>query len=607
MMPKFLRSFICVCIAVSFLNSAHAVLRPVEKIVATGDTLPAGEGTPLFFETLQTGMINNNGEVAFQGNIDNPVGDLIYKNGIWVKSNGTFEERVRAGEVAPGADPGVTPKFTGFLGPTLNDAGVVGYLAYTDVNVHRAGYWISDSGNTSVIGVQGSSVTGLAADYSGIFYTPSLNNSGQLAFNAGIQRHDESIHRYGIFISDTNQTDVVTLQYESAPGTEGNFAGIARTFPPINSQGETAVGVGIVDANSGQSMGTAVYKGNGANLQLVARSGENAPGTNAQFNSVGLPSTPLNSLSETVFRGSLQGPSVSTLNDGGLWRTRNANAELLAREGDPIPGSNDLFFGNFISAVIDDSDQVVFKASLTPGTQTSLWSARDGELSLLARPGMPAPGTGGTFSNLTGFGNFASNTHGQVAFQAVADGTTGIWAQDPSGALRLIIRTGDSVEVSPGDVRTIASFEVLYLSGGSDGKSRSFNDAGQLVFNATFVGGGEGIFVSDVAGYYLADFDRDGDVDTDDLDDWRSAYTAGTAGGDADGDGVSSGRDFLIWQRQMGLGTVGEITATEVTSPVPEPASAVLLVIGCLALGNRRRTGCIRASFRCNTRGKQRG
>jgi hypothetical protein len=582
-MPNYLLRTLCAVVGLALSVSATAAVRDVQKIVATGDTLPAGEGTPLFFETLQTGMINNSGEVAFQGNIDNPVGDLLYKNGIWVKSNGTIDERVRAGEIAPGGDAGVNPKFTGFLGLTLNDAGVVGYLAYTDVNDHRAGYWISDSGTTSAIGVQGSPVTGLSADYGGIFYSPSLNNSGQLAFNAAIQLHAEPLQRYGIFVSDTNQTDVVTLQGEPAPGTNGDFTGIGRTFPPINSQGETAVGIGIVDPNSGQTMGTAVYKGNGANLQLAARSGENAPGTNAQFNSVVLLSSPLNSLNETVFRGSLQGPSVSTLNDGGLWRTRNADIELLAREGDAVPGSNDLFFGNFISAVIDDSDQVVFKASVTPGTQTSLWSAGDGELSLLARPGMPAPGTGAVFSSLTGFGNFASNSRGQVAFQAIAEGTTGIWAQDPSGALRLIVRTGDSIEVAPGDVRTIASFDVLNHSGGSDGKSRSFNDAGQLVFNATFVGGGEGIFVSDVAEYYLADFDRDGDVDTDDLTDWRSAYSGGTAGGDADGDGVSSGRDFLIWQRQVGLGTVAGGIA------VPEPGGLMLLLLGCYPLSRKRR------------------
>jgi hypothetical protein len=590
-MPKHISTFAFVFLAIGSLNSAHAVVRDVDKIVATGDSLPASEGTPLFFETLQTGMINNTGEVAFQGSIDNPVGDLLYKNGIWVKSNGTFDERVRAGEIAPGANPAVTPKFTGFLGPTLNDAGVVGYLGYTDVNTHRAGYWISDCQTTSAIGVQGSSVTGLAADYSGIFYTPSLNNSGQLAFNAGIQVHGEQEHRYGIFISDPGVTDVVTLKGEPAPGTSGDFSHIGRHYPPVNAQGETATNIGILDPNTGQSIGTAVYAGNSTTLQLLARSGNNAPGTDGQYSSVGLLSNlPLNSATDTAFRGALQGPSVSSLNDNGLWRSRAGNVELVAREGDAVPGSSDLFFGGFNSVVIDDSDQMVFKASLTsitPVVNMSLWSERNGELSLIAQQGMPAPGTGGVFSSLPSFGNFSTNGRGQVVFQAVAGGTTGIWAQDPSGALRLIVRTGDSIEVAPGDVRTIASFDALYQSGGSDGKSRSFNDAGQIVFNATFVGGGEGIFVSDAPGYYLADFDRDGDVDSDDLDDWRTAYTDGTALGDADGDGVSNGRDFLIVQRQFGLGTVAESVV------VPEPTSLSLFAIGCVGIICRRATRCI--------------
>jgi hypothetical protein len=73
-----------------------------------------------------------------------------------------------------------------------------------------------------------------------------------------------------------------------------------------------------------------------------------------------------------------------------------------------------------------------------------------------------------------------------------------------------------------------------------------------------------------------ADFDGNGFVDGDDLDDWQLAYQGGTAAGDADGDGDSDGRDFLAWQRQFGSGI--QFTATEVASPVPEPSALVLLL-----------------------------
>jgi hypothetical protein len=75
-----------------------------------------------------------------------------------------------------------------------------------------------------------------------------------------------------------------------------------------------------------------------------------------------------------------------------------------------------------------------------------------------------------------------------------------------------------------------------------------------------------------------ADFDGNGYVDGDDLDDWQLASQGGTAVGDADGDGDSDGRDFLAWQRQFGAG----INPTATSVAVPEPATALLLIGSCV-------------------------
>ena len=50
-----------------------------------------------------------------------------------------------------------------------------------------------------------------------------------------------------------------------------------------------------------------------------------------------------------------------------------------------------------------------------------------------------------------------------------------------------------------------------------------------------------------------ADFDDDGDVDGDDLAQWRGDFGV-NALSDADNDGDSDGADFLAWQRQLGSG-----------------------------------------------------
>jgi hypothetical protein len=590
-MPKHIRTVVFVCFALCHSMAAHAVVRDVTKIVATGDELPAGVGSPLFFETLETGMINNDGEVAFRGSIDNPVGDLLYKNGIWVNSHGTLDERIRAGETAPGMPTGIIAKFTGFQNATFNDTGQVGYLGLTDVYAHRAGYWTSSTSTTEAIGVQGTELASLSADLFSVNYDPSLNNMGKLAFNSWVIPHGGTTQRSAIFIADVNGTELVGYQGEPAPGTDRDFGGISRHYPPINASGETTFSIALRDPSTGFENDRSIYKGNSSSLQLVARTGSPAPGTTANFNIPYGATVPLNSHGDVSFASTLTGGGTTSLNDVGIWRSRGDSVELVVRKGDAAPSyvHGGLFFSAIAESLIDDSDQVVFKGAATgvPAvTFSGLWRSRDGVLSQIASSATPAPGTETSFTNLYD-GRFVTNSRGQVAFQAHAGTQRGIWAEDPSGAIRLIVKVGDSLEISPGDHRTIASIDNLFSSNGSDGKSRSFNDAGQLVFNATFTGGGEGIFVSDVAGYYLADFDRDGDVDNDDLDDWRSAYTNGTALGDADGDGVSSGRDFLIWQRQVGLGTVAESIA------VPEPIGLSLFAIGCIGIICRRATCCI--------------
>jgi hypothetical protein len=577
---------------------AHAVVRDVQKIALLGEAAPLTNGDHATFDTFWSRGINNDGEVALIGRLDSSVGN---RYGIWVTENGVLKERVRAGQPAPGADPDGTALFTSFSSNSLafNDHGDIGYLGFTS-QPSSSGYWISSATDTVPIAIVGTPVIGHDWSYATANYVPALNNQGQMAFNLSVREDGSTTWHYGIFVNNSSSVDPVILEREPAPGTAGNYSSIIRTNPPVNDVGQTATAVGILDPVSGQHIATAIYAGNSQSLNLLALTGATAPGTSATYNTVvGGASMPLNSAGDTVFTARLQGGDVTSQNEYGLWRSRNGAAELLVRQGDTaiagVDGLADVTFGvNFgtTRAIIDDSGQVVFSATLvgadiTPANQYSLWSARDGELTLLVQAGTVAPGTADVFSSLA-VSTFSTNRLGQVAFLGVAGGNSGIWAQDPSGALRLIVRSGDTIEVEPGVSRTITGLEILMPSsglapsGGSDGRARFFNDAGQILFGATLDNGQKGLFVSDLAGYYMADFDRDGDVDGDDLADWQSAHGINDSA-DADGDGDSDGRDFLIWQRQFGSG-VGAAEAVV----VPEPATAILLASVLLTVCARR-------------------
>ncbi|BBO33328.1 sulfatase-like hydrolase/transferase [Lacipirellula parvula] len=77
-----------------------------------------------------------------------------------------------------------------------------------------------------------------------------------------------------------------------------------------------------------------------------------------------------------------------------------------------------------------------------------------------------------------------------------------------------------------------------------------------------------------------ADFNSDGSVGADDLLVWKSNFGnehADRTDGDADHDGVVDGRDFLYWQRWVGV--TGSAT-NESHMPIPEPAAALLACAG---------------------------
>jgi hypothetical protein len=95
--------------------------------------------------------------------------------------------------------------------------------------------------------------------------------------------------------------------------------------------------------------------------------------------------------------------------------------------------------------------------------------------------------------------------------------------------------------------------------------------------------------VLSVAAPLAADFDLDGDVDATDLATWKAGFglTAAQRGqGDANGDNLVNGADYLLLQRQLGSNfhaPSGEIRA------VPEPEGALLAMVAAAAFKRRRR------------------
>jgi hypothetical protein len=90
-------------------------------------------------------------------------------------------------------------------------------------------------------------------------------------------------------------------------------------------------------------------------------------------------------------------------------------------------------------------------------------------------------------------------------------------------------------------------------------------------------------WVAKLAGPLYGDYDRNGVVGSEDLQDWQASFgSASNLLADGDEDGDVDGHDFLIWQSNFGL-----MAATTNAAAVPEPVAWILCIVGLPSLLRR--------------------
>jgi hypothetical protein len=372
-------------------------LRLVAKVGGPAPGAP-GSGTFSAFDDPFRALLNDVGKVAFLAHA------TTAPTGVWSEGTGTLSLTARVGEQAAGTDPGMN--YTSFSLVRFNDSGQTAFHGYYEIRSARNAIWVDTAGSTQLVARTGMQAPGLPAG--ALFSTIDIGSNGILGFN--------------------NDGDVAFVAVTSGGG------------PVVRG----------------------IWSGGAGDLGLVASTGESAPGlpSGATFTSIltGSNDVMLNNEGDVAFLATVSGPGITSANNTGLWVGERGSLELVARTGDHAPGTpNGVTFSTFSGAtlLLNDAGQIAIRAGLT--------------------------GTG------------VNNTN-----------NLGIWATDRSGILRLIARTGDLLEISPGEFRTIASDSSAFPNfwggaGNNDGRRSSFNDLGELVFRAGFSDGSSGIFVSDLA------------------------------------------------------------------------------------------------------------
>jgi hypothetical protein len=509
-------------------SAAHAAT--LRTVALGGQQAPGAPDGVLFDPDLIYGgvtpstriALNDAGQTAFRAALTgNGVTPGVNSIGIWSERSGSLALVVRSGDPAPGTPETFASNNLGYY-LVLNDAGqTVFYTTYTN------GIWSDRSGSLAPVVRVGDPVPGLLSGDKFTFISASLqlalNNAGQTAFWAGFGDAGVSTGN-GIWSESSGSLTLVARAGEQAAGMPRgvNFSSFitGSTQLGLNDAGQVAFYATLTGTAVDSTNNQGIWTDRSGSLAPVVRTGEHAPGTpsGVNFRTIRAARSPaLNNTGLTAFAATLTGSGVDSSNDVGVWSEGSGNLALAARAGEHAPGtpSGVTFKGSstlpftFSDPVLNDAGQAAFNAYLTGSgvdltNDAGIWLDDAGTLKLVAREGDRAPGTPDGV-NFTAFGPSVLNEDGQIAFMAgtIADYFyNGIWATDRRGALQLIARSGDLLEVAPGDFRTIAGFSFYETdtlntpTGNSDGRRSGFNNLGQLAFYARFTDETAGMFVS---------------------------------------------------------------------------------------------------------------
>ncbi|MEM1422732.1 MAG: hypothetical protein AAGH64_01895 [Planctomycetota bacterium] len=275
----------------------------------------------------------------------------------------------------------------------------------------------------------------------------------------------------------------------------------------------------------------------------------------------------------------------SSLAPEGIWIEGDGGIGLFVERDDEAPGSEGGVFRVFRRTVAASRGFVFFEAwlgspdgdLLPPGGRSGLWFVDDKrEVRPLVRDGGIAPGTDGAlfddvssdFFQEFSSPSFAVNTRGDAVIPATLRADTsgveqgvndaGLWAYDSlSGALVMLVRTGDAVDVAyegeTPDVRTVAS--ILFEP------SQGLADNGRVGYTLEFTDGSFAAFstrIGEPLTACAADLDTDGDVDMGDFGRFAAAFSSNVGdeaydlGVDLDFDGDVDLGDFGLFGAQFG-------------------------------------------------------
>ena len=506
------------------VNITVAVGAPVSTVVgiagtsATPGTAVPGAGvTPgiaanAVFSLVGVPAINDAGDVAFQAKWTAAAVGATPKSSGWGIFGGHPTTLIaKVGDSAPGV---TLATIKSLKDPVINAAGKVAFpAAITGGTVTPT----SDSvlltnaigGSLSMVAREGSAVSGeadgatilsitnVSLQGSEVLYTAKLNNGTPAVTPA---------NDLAAFSVDATGTHHVIREGDSLAGST------VKTFKLLGADGLTsaqtrghAVGTStfqalLVSGSAVLADSTVATLPAANTISIIKKTGDLTGGAT-------LPATTFKSLAAAVAADGAQEVTLGVLNIGhdgvvstnntGIFLGTGSEFEPVARFGDTaITGTK---FSAFNDPLISNG-AVAFPAKEKDGagvqTLSLWWKPATGSLTEIANMNSEPPSaTGSTYKAFNALAIAdAPLYYAQIQGGTVtADTDFALFAVNTGGSVSKIVREGDVVSG-----KTIKSFTVLSIVGGSAGVTHSFNANRQVAYSAKFTDGTSGIIITTI-------------------------------------------------------------------------------------------------------------
>jgi hypothetical protein len=451
----------------------------IRRIVGSNDPVPGIPGAT--FETADYPQFDPQGNMRFLGRIRGLQITSLNNEGFWRWNvgNGRTDLLMRTAAALPGGVNGETIKhwaawdqgltLVSLTGPTVDARSDI---ALIDLRTEAARTLVRE----------GQAVPGMLSGtrFDDVELGQMDVQERNVVFSARLAGPEiNGENDSGLWVSDGADFRQVVREGDWAPGLSSPF--YEFTAKNVDHLGR-AVFIGHfygVDPKS-RLFNNGLYAERNGRVEELLRTGAQAPGLagDVQINSIDYPR--MTAGGHLTVHVELSGAGVNAGNDRAVYVDRGNGVELLLREGEPVPGLPELiwngsegYFGAQPDALLSVRD-----------ASNEEWQLLNTGWQQIAPPpqyGDQAPGTAARFSHVWWT---LANSQGQRVYIAELNNDdenpnndAGIWAEDETGVLQLVVREGDTIETKPGLFETI-SFDSLHS------ELRGFNDRGEILFTS---------------------------------------------------------------------------------------------------------------------------